>query len=208
MEPRKKILSRVEWFFLIVSLAMLTIAVLRSCGVDMVEREETIEWTRGNGTAERAGDRARLERLEQLANEPVAPRVSTEPETDRGFRWSRLKIEPDEKKYLTDKYGAAAVEGSPNDWFATISQSYQTYKNVKEALHELGVDTDELLNAQNAGRVLSNPVLSRSFYDKLERDFGIPAERSRAFADQNQQNLERWADFVEREASRLERREK
>ena len=44
---------------------------------------------------------------------------------------------------------------------------------------------------------MDNPVLAKSVYQKIEKDFGIPAEQSAAFAEKNKHNLEEWAKFVE-----------
>ena len=100
--------------------------------------------------------------------------------------------------YLKNRYhGKDNPTRSATDWFDLLSKSYTTYTRVKTVFNDLGIDADKVINVENASRVLSNPVVAASVYEKIEREFGIPAEKSAAFAERNKNNLEGWTKFVE-----------
>jgi len=100
--------------------------------------------------------------------------------------------------YLKNRYdGKENPSRSATDWFDLLSKSYTTYTKVKTVFNDLGIDADKVINVENASKVLSNPVVAASVYEKIEKEFGIPAEKSAAFAKKNQHNLETWAKFVE-----------
>jgi len=109
-----------------------------------------------------------------------------------------LDYSQDEVDYLKNRYeGKENPPRSTTDWFSLLSTSYTTYTKVKTVFNDLGIDADEVINVENASRVLSNPVVAASVYEKIEREFGIPAEKSAAFAEKNRSNLEGWTKFVE-----------
>lgn len=196
-KEKKPILSKIEWFLLFVALGILALVILQNQGVHPIETVEKTEITEADNY-ERYEDSK--ERLNNLKDYFAKNRAQAKSEgKDVGFNWSSLKIEKDEEKYLKDKYGNAVQAEPARDWLTAISDSYNTYKSVKSAFEELGIDTDKFINAENASKALSNPIIANSIYQKMEEDFGIPAERSRNFAEKNKQNLEKWASFVEKE---------
>lgn len=196
-KEKKPILSKIEWFLLFVALGILALVILQNQGVHPIETVEKTEITEADNY-ERYEDSK--ERLNNLKDYFAKNRAQAKSEgKDVGFNWSSLKIEKDEEKYLKDKYGNAVQAEPSRDWLTAISDSYNTYKSVKSAFEELGIDTDKFINAENASKALSNPIIANSIYQKMEEDFGIPAERSRNFAEKNKQNLEKWASFVEKE---------
>lgn len=114
------------------------------------------------------------------------------------FDWSSLGYTEDEIAYLKKHYQENETPNrSSNDWLTRLSKSYTTYTQVKSVFEDLGIDPSTVLNVDNASKVLANPVLSKAVYQKLEKEFGIPAEQSAAFAEKNKHNLEGWAEFVE-----------
>ncbi|MEM1123044.1 MAG: hypothetical protein AAGJ18_21560 [Bacteroidota bacterium] len=204
-EQQKKILSRFEWFLLIVALGILAIVLMQNQGIHPIETVESTEITDANNYDyyKDKAPRTNSERLNNLTDYFAKNRAAAKAEgKDVGFNWSSLKIEEDEEKYLKDKYGNVIEKEPTRDWLSAISDSYNTYKSVKSTFAELGIDTDEFINAENASKALSNPIIANSIYQKMEEDFGIPAERSRDFAEKNKQNLEKWAGFVEQELSK------
>jgi len=53
------------------------------------------------------------------------------------------------------------------------------------------------LTAENAAKLLSNPVVAKSVYLKIEKDYGIPAEQAEAWAKKHGNNIEAWAELLE-----------
>lgn len=202
----KKILSKFEWFLLLVALGIVAVVLLQNQGIQPVETVEKTriseidESTKYKDSTPYGTKKDSKDHLNSLADYFSKNRATAKSEgKDVGFNWSSLKVEKDEEKYLKDKYGNAISKEPSRDWLSAISDSYNTYKSVKSAFEELGIDTDKFINAENASKALSNPIIANSIYQKMENDFGIPAERSRDFAEKNKQNLEKWASFVEQE---------
>ncbi|GEM_PF-7089626 len=205
MSEEKKILSKFEWFLLSVALGLLALVLLQNQGIHPVETVEHTEISDAQEVSKKEVIRKkeRSKELKELANYFAENRANAKKEgKDVGFNWNNLKIAKDEENYLKNKYGEAVKESPSRDWLSTISESYKTYKSVKSTFEELGIDASKIINAENAAKALSNPVIANSVFKKMESDFGIPAERSRAFAEKNQQNLEKWASFVEKEISK------
>lgn len=204
-EQEKKILSKFEWFLLLVSLGILALVILQNQGIHPVETVERtkiskVDESKYEDSTPFGTKKDSKDHLNSLADYFSQNRATAKAEgKDVGFNWSSLKIEDDEEKYLKDKYGNAITQEPSRDWLSAISDSYKTYKSVKSAFEELGIDPDKFINAENASKALSNPIIANSIYQKMEDDFGIPAERSRNFAEKNKQNLEKWASFVEGE---------
>jgi len=201
-EQEKKILSKFEWFLLSIALGLLAVVLLQNNGIHAVETVEHTEVTGAQEVSQKEAIRTkeRSKELNELVNYFAENRANARNEAENtGFNWGSLKIAKDEKNYLKNKYGEA-VEASPSpDWLSTIMESYKTYKSVKTTFEELGIDASKIINAENAAKALSNPVIANSVFKKIEDDYGIPARKSRAFARKNQQNLEKWASFVEGE---------
>lgn len=215
-ENKKKILSKFEWFLLFICLGILAMVLLQNQGIHIIETTEKTEISKAPNsdeisapisavpavpTAEPTRNKPKKsnEHLSDLADYFAENRAKAKAEgKDVGFDWAGLILPQDEKDYLKNKYGDAA-QSTSTDWMALISQSHKTYKSVKSVFNDLGIDADKVLTAENASRILSNPAMATSFYNKIEKDFGIPVAKSRAFAENNQQNLEEWATFVERE---------
>ena len=205
-EQEKQILSKFEWFLLIVALGILALVVLQNQGIHPVETVEsteiskTDERTRYKDSTPFGTKKDNKERLNSLVDYFGKNRAAAKAEgKDTGFQWSSLKISKDEETYLKNKYGEPTQEEPSKDWLSAISDSYNTYKNVKSAFEELGIDADKIINVENASKALSNPIIANSVVEKIEQDFGIPAEKSKAFATKNQHDLEKWASFVEQE---------
>lgn len=210
MEPTKKgILSKFEWFLLFVALGILAMVILQNRGVHVLETVESVEITKvvenettpSKSISLKRKSSNNKDRLSNLADYFAENRARAKAEGKHtGFDWSSLKIPEDEKSYLQNKYGRTIEqEEASTDWLSLISKSHQTYKSVKAAFDELGIDTDKIVNSENASKALSNPLVANSIYQKMERDFGIPAEKSRSFAERNRQTLDKWAKFVEEE---------
>ena len=109
-----------------------------------------------------------------------------------------MRYADDEVNYLKKRYeGKELPTQSSTDWLELLSTSHQTYKKVKSAFEAVGINPDKVLTVENAAKALANPVVASSVYKKIEKDFGIPAEQSAAFAKKNKGNLEAWAKFVE-----------
>ena len=202
MSEEKKILSKFEWFLLSVALGLLAVVLLQNQGIHAVETVEHTEITSADEVSKKAAIRTKKKskELNELVNYFAANRANAKKEGKSvGFNWGSLKIAKDEENYLKNKYGQA-IEASPSsDWLSTITESYKTYKSVKTTFEELGIDASKIINAENAAKALGNPVIANSVFKKIEEDYGIPARRSRAFARKNQQNLEKWASFIEEE---------
>jgi len=205
-EQEKQILSKFEWFLLIVALGILALVVLQNQGIHAVETVESTEISQADdrerykenppfGT--KKGNKDRLNSLVDYFGENRA--AAKADGKDTGFQWSSLKISKDEKDYLKNMYGEPVEKEPSKDWLTAISNSYTTYKNVKSAFEELGIDADKIINVENASKALSNPIIANSVFEKIEQDFGIPAEKSKDFATKNKHDLEKWASFVERE---------
>ena len=202
MSEEKKILSKFEWFLLSVALGLLAVVLLQNQGIHAVETVERTEITSADEVSKKAAIRTKekSKELNELVNYFAENRANAQKEGESvGFNWSSLKIAKDEENYLKNKYGQA-IEASPSsDWLSTITESYKTYKSVKTTFEELGIDASKIINAENAAKALGNPVIANSVFKKIEEDYGIPARRSKAFARKNQQNLEKWASFIEKE---------
>ena len=206
-EQEKKILSKFEWFLLLVALGILALVVLQNQGIHAVETVETVEISEATNTERYKNStpfgtkKDNKEHLNSLANYFSKNRATAKAEgKDTGFRWSSLKISKDEEKYLKNKYGEKVETEPSTDWLTAISDSYNTYKSVKSAFEELGIDADKIINVENASKAMSNPIIANSVYEKIENKFGIPASKSKSFAEKNRQNLEEWAKFVEKES--------
>lgn len=205
-EQEKKILSKFEWFLLVVSLGILALVLLQNQGIHPVETVESTEISKANDR-DRYKDstpygtkKDSKEHLSSLADYFSKNRATAKADgKNTGFTWSSLKITKDEENYLKNKYGAPTEKEPSKDWLTAISDSYNTYKSVKSAFEELGIDADKIINVENASKALSNPIIANSVFEKIEQDFGIPAEKSKAFATKNQHDLEKWASFVEQE---------
>ncbi len=201
-EQEKKILSKFEWFLLSVALGLLAVVLLQNQGIHAVETVEHTEISNAQEVSRKEAIRKkeRSKELNELVSYFSENRAKAKKEGKAvGFNWSSLKIAKDEENYLKNKYGQAVEESPSSDWLSTITESYKTYKSVKTTFEELGIDASKIINPENAAKALSNPVIANSVFKKMEDDFGIPAERSRAFAEKNQQHLEKWASFVEEE---------
>ena len=200
MSEEKKILSKFEWFLLIVSLGLLAVVVLQNQGIHAVETVTHTEISDAKEVSKKAVIRKkeRSKELNELIEYFATNRAKAHAEKT-SFDWNSLKIAKDEENYLKNKYGDAVAENPSGDWLSYITTSYNTYKSVKATFEAVGLDADEIINTKNARKALANPIIANSIFQKLEDDFGIPAERSRAFAEENQQNLENWAGFVEAE---------
>ena len=83
-----------------------------------------------------------------------------------------------------------------------MTKSHQTYKKVKSTFEELGVDVDEFVNVENASSLLSNPLISKSVFQKIEEEYGIPADQVEAWAKKHGHQIEDWAAFVEERGKR------
>ena len=83
-----------------------------------------------------------------------------------------------------------------------MTKSHQTYKKVKSTFEDLGVDVDEFVNVENASSLLSNPLISKSVFQKIEEEYGIPADQAEAWAKKHGHKIEDWAEFVEERSSR------
>lgn len=201
-EQEKKILSKFEWFLLSIALGLLAIVLLQNQGIHAVETVERVEITGAQEVSKKEAirKRERSKELKELVNYFADNRTNAKKEEKEvGFNWNSLKIAKDEENYLKNKYGQAVEESPSSDWLSIITASYKTYKSVKSTFEELGIDASKIINAENAAKALANPVIANSVFKKMEDDFGIPSEKSRAFAEKNQQNLEKWASFVEQE---------
>ena len=184
------------------SLGLLAVVFLQNQGIHAVETVEHVKINDAKEVTQKELKRKkeRSAELNKLVDYFAANRAEAKKEgKDTGFNWGSLKIATDEENYLKNKYGESIKATPSTDWLSAITESYNTYKSVKTTFEELGIDTDKIINAENAAKALSNPVIANSIYKKMESDFGIPAERSRTFAEKNQQNLEKWASFVEEE---------
>jgi len=205
-EQEQKILSKFEWFLLLVALGILALVLLQNQGIHPVK---TIESTEISQVDKRGSNedstpfgtkKGNKERLNTLVDYFGENRAAAKAEgKDTGFQWSSLKISKDEEAYLKNKYGEPTDKEPSKDWLTAISDSYTTYKNVKSAFEELGLDADKIINVENAAKALSNPIIANSVFEKIEQDFGIPAEKSKDFATKNKHDLEKWASFVEQE---------
>ena len=201
-EKEKKILSKFEWFLLSFALGLLILVLLQNQGIHPVETIKHVEITGAKEVSKKEAIRnnKRAKELDELVNYFAENRANARKEGKAiGFNWSSLKIDKDEENYLKRKYGQAVDENPTADWLSTITESYQTYKSVKSTFEELGIDASKIINAENAAKALSNPIIANAVFQKIEDDYGIPVKRSRAFAEQNQQHLEKWAGFVESE---------
>ncbi|MFK7982371.1 MAG: hypothetical protein AB8G86_20485 [Saprospiraceae bacterium] len=199
-EQEKKILSKFEWFLLSVAIGLLAVVLLQNNGIHAVETVEHTEITDAQEVSKKEVIRTqeRSKELKELANYFAENRANAKKEGKNvGFNWNSLKVAKDEENYLKNKYGKAVAASPSSDWLSTITESYKTYKSVKITFEELGIDASKIINAENAAKALSNPVIANSVFKKIEADYGIPARKSRAFARKNQQNLEKWASFVE-----------
>ncbi len=205
-EQEKKILSKFEWFLLLFALGILAVVLLQNQGIHPVEtvehtkvgKVENQESYKKNTTyGAKKNSKGRLSSLSDYFSENRA--AAKADGKDTGFNWSSLKMAKDEKAYLKNKYGEPAEKEPSRDWLTAISDSYNTYKSVKSTFEELGIDADKIINVENASRALSNPIIANSVFEKIEQDFGIPAEKSKAFATENKHDLEKWAGFVEKE---------
>lgn len=213
----KKILSKFEWFLLIVSLGILAMVLLQNQGVNMIETTEQVKISKEIQRVEKPAPitvvpaspdarkssskpKKRNEHLTDLSDYFAKNRAQAKAEgKEVGFDWAGLLLPQDEKDYLQKKHGERGAQTSSTDWMALISQSHKTYKSVKSVFSGLGVDADKIMTAENASRIMSNPIMANSIYNKIEEDFGIPVAKSRSFAERNQQSLEEWASFVEKE---------
>jgi len=83
-----------------------------------------------------------------------------------------------------------------------LTNSHQTYKKVKSTFEDLGIDVDEIVNIENASSLLSNPLISKSVFQKIEEEYGIPADQVEAWAKKHGHKIEDWAAFVEERDSR------
>jgi len=209
-EKDKKILSGIEWFLLIVALGILALVLLQNKGIYMIETVEKVEITRNKEPQEkefvpekntlRKKEKDSKDHLQNLSEYFSKNREQARSEgKDISFNWNSLKLPNDEKEYLKDKYGENTSDQGNANWIDLISKSHQTYKSVKSVFNELGIDTEKVLNTENASKVISNPLIANSIYQKIEEDFGIPAEKSKSFAEKNRQTLNNWAKFVEEE---------
>lgn len=116
----------------------------------------------------------------------------------KDFDWSSLKYTKDEVDYLKNRYdGDTPPSRTAADWLNLLTKSHQTYTKVKSTFEDLGIDADKIINAENAAKVLSNPVVAKSVYEKIEKEYGIPVSYSEDFANKNRKTLEEWARFVE-----------
>ena len=78
-----------------------------------------------------------------------------------------------------------------------MTNSHQTYKKIKSTFEDLGVDVDEFVNVENASSLLSNPLISKTVFQKIEEEYGIPAEQAEVWAKKHGYRIENWAAFVE-----------
>ena len=201
----KPILSKFEWLLLIVALSILAIVFLQNQGIHPIETVEKVNISEATNTKSKDSTpygtkKDSKDHLNSLANYFSENRAKAKAEgKETGFKWSNLKISKDEESYLKNKYGEPANESPSTDWLSAISESYKTYKSVKSTFQELGIDPDKIINVDNASKALSNPIIANSVYQKIENKFGIPTEKSKAFAENNRQDLEKWARFVEKE---------
>jgi hypothetical protein len=209
-EQEKKILSKFEWFLLIIALGILAMVILQNQGIHVIETVENVELKAANElenrserpikTRETTKQSPNKDRLESLAAYFAQNRATAKSEGKRtDFNWSSLKLPDDEKDYLKNRYQDEDSSNSNTDWLDLLSKSHKTYKSVKSIFNDLGIDTDKVINAENASKALSNPIIANSIYQKIEDDFGIPAEKSRSFATKHRQTLEKWSQFVEQE---------
>ena len=205
-EQEKQILSKFEWFLLLVALGILALVVLQNQGIHPVKTIESTEISKVNDRKDYKDStpfstkKDNKDRLNSLVDYFGENRAAAKAEgKDTGFQWSSLKISKDEEAYLKNKYGEPTEKKPSRDWLTAISDSYNTYKNVKSAFEELGIDADKIINVENASKALSNPIIANSVFEKIEQDFGIPAEKSKDFATKNKHDLEKWASFVEQE---------
>ena len=114
------------------------------------------------------------------------------------FDWSSLRYSKDEVDYLKNRYdGKEMPTRNSTDWLDVLTRSHRTYTQVKDVFEGLGIDSKKVLNVENASKVLANPLVAESVYQKIEREFGIPETYSKDFAKKNATNLEDWAKFVE-----------
>ena len=206
MAEKKQILSKFEWFLLLVSLGILALVFLQNQGIHPIKTVENTEITKVDeqdsykDSTPFGTKKNNKEHLSSLADYFSKNRAEAKADgKDTGFKWSSLKISKDEEAYLKNKYGEPVEKEPSRDWLSAISDSYNTYKSVKSAFEELGIDADKIINVENASKALSNPIIANSVFEKIEKDFGIPAEKSKAFATKNQHDLEKWASFVEQE---------
>ena len=91
---------------------------------------------------------------------------------------------------------------SSTDWLTLLTNSHQTYKKVKSTFEDLGIDVDEFVNVENASSLLSNPLISKSVFQKIEEEYGIPAEQAEAWSKKHGHKIEDWATFVEERMQR------
>ena len=208
----KKILNKFEWLLLAIAIGILVMVLLQNRGINMIETTESVKVSKAkeqkrheepapnSSSSSYQSEKDGKERLSNLADYFAQNRAQARAEGKQtGFDWSSLKIPKDEADYLKNRYEGKEQTSDETDWFSIISKSHKTYKAVKSAFNEIGIDTDKIIRPKNASKALSNPIVANSIYNKIEETFGIPAEKSRAFATKQRTTLEEWSKFVEAE---------
>lgn len=203
MSQKKKIIGPVEWASIIALLGLLVYMGLRYGDGTLVQKTETVELTDnpsqgGDNAPKRYIDRGKEANvdaiLRQIADQYGDDYVVSKNDPileDAGMSKSEAKfletVKKQKKKDVDSKQDV--------DWFSILRTSHKTYKKVKSALEDSGIEFDEV--EDKVSTALINEAASRTFYSKLERTFGISEERSKSFAEEGSRAVSDWARFVE-----------
>jgi len=205
MPEQKKIFGPLEIVVFLITVGLLAYMAFKSGGINITERTETVEIVDDlkEQDARRAPRKYRETEEENVdvILRQIADQYSGKPSnTPVQKEVKSQQMSQDELAYLESvkqkekqKRKAESV-----DWFSVLSASHKTYKKVKSAFENAGIDVEKAEN--NVTSKLVNEVAARSFYNKMEEMFDIPKEDAKAFAAKGEKALSDWARFVDEKA--------
>lgn len=203
-KQKKRVIKPIEVFFLVIIGLIFVYFGLKSVGVNVVDRSEETAWIDKPRGAEKYTPPRRDDELEADVDatlKNIARRFHEDDVQDRRSSRQELRSEglsDDEARYM-QKVQERTDKGDGTNWLETIRASYNTYKTVRSIFNTLsGRNEAEELDPTAIGRILSNKTIADQIYSNLERNFSIPEEQSRAFANQGKKAMSEWADFVEK----------
>lgn len=210
IEGKKKILGPIEWFGLLLGLALLGYIVLGKNGCKVYERSEETKFIdparshqltpadRSKSATDKEVDQM-LEEIAMAFGDPGNPdfRSLDQIATQHKGQMSSEEIGFYDK--IRKEYQVDEKVRSTADWLKLLRASRNTYLKVKDLFEELSPEQNGQAIPE---KVLENEAASADFYQRIQQNYGLSREDIDDFAQKGKQSLEDWAVFLSRQAEK------
>ncbi len=200
---KKKGMSGIEKFVLIVVLLIVGYLLLKTFGVNLVEKteeggfiERTNEPTNEELKAfqeERTRERNRTQRETNQILSQLAQDFSEETTENIDQYEDITQEEADFFNALKNEYGDQIKKRT--DWFSLLKMSYKTFDSVKDLVD--GISGTSASN-ENLKAIKNDQYLTEKYYHLLEKEFKISKEKSDQFDRGTPKTLEEWVIFIDK----------